>query len=111
MKRNETKQTIKTVNHTIKYPFGTNKILKTLTVSLNIIKHTYEKYTISSTGSKGYTKQYKTLIQTDDKSFSVHADQECINDKYLDHAIIETLTGCYYNDTVQTYFKAYKNLF
>ena len=104
MKRNETKYTIKTVNHTIEYPFGSKKTKKTITVTLNLINHTYEEYTVSSTGAKGYTKQYKTLIQTEDKTFSTHADENTIKDNHHDHAIIEAVTNTYYNDTLNTYF-------
>lgn len=111
MKRNEAKHTVKTIEHTIEYLFGSEKTIKRVTVLLNIIRHTYEEYTTSSTGAKGYSRQHKTLIQTDDKSFSIHADEASIKDGYHDHAIIEAVTGDYYNDVVGTYFKSVKALF
>lgn len=108
--RKHTKHTIKTVKHTVKYPFGADKTEKTLETTINIIHHTYEAYKTSSTGVTGYTPVKETLIQTEDKKYSMTASEETLKSGALDDSIITALTGTYYNDNQKTYFKSLKDI-
>ena len=98
--RNKKKTLLETITKTITFKVGHTDKTISFDVDLNIYRLTYEKYSISSTGAKGWCKYSSYSISTDKYEI------EC-SDKYVDLTteLIRVHKGFLYNNHLDTYFK------